>query len=72
MSAEAPVEHLVSVSGWEDFVAVCYFGRDGDWLDRCMRRAYLDMNRTLHGMVRELGEDHVAWTDAMLRVLRIA
>jgi len=50
-------------------VAICYFGRDGDWLDRCMRRAYLDMNRTLHGMSK-LGERHSDWRTAMLRVLK--
>jgi len=70
MNAESSVEHVVSASDWDDFVAVCYFGRTDDWLDRCMRRAYLDMNRTLHGIVGELGEDHVAWTDAMLHVLK--
>ena len=50
-------------------MAICYFGRDGDWLDRCMRRAYLDMNRTLHGMSK-LGERHSDWRTAMLRVLK--
>ena len=69
MSAESSVKHIVSGSDWDDFVAVCYFGRDGDWLDRCMRRAYLDMNRTLHG-VSKLGEGHLDWKSAMLRVLR--
>jgi len=69
MSAESSVEHVVSASDWDDFVAVCYFGRDGDWLDRCMQRAYLDMNRTLHGMSK-LGELHSDWRTAMLRVLK--
>lgn len=42
MSTESSVEHVVSVSDWDDFAAICYFGRDGDWLDRCMRRACVD------------------------------
>ena len=69
MSVESLMEHVVSVSDWDDFVAVCYFGREGDWLDRCMRRAYLDMNRTLHGMGTR-GEGHSDWTTVMVRVLR--
>ena len=69
MSAGSSVGHVVSASDWDDFVAICYFGRDGDWLDRCMRRAYLDMNRTLHGM-STLGEGHSDWKTVMLRVLR--
>jgi len=70
MSVESSMEHVVSVSDWDDFVAVCSFGREGDWLDRCMRRAYLDMNRTLHGIVGKLGEDHLDWTSSMLWALR--
>ena len=69
MRGGSSVRHVVSVSDWDDFVAVCYFGRDGDWLDRCIRRAYLDMNRTLHGMSK-LGELHSDWRTAMLRVLK--
>ncbi|HZL83442.1 MAG TPA: hypothetical protein VFB98_08215 [Candidatus Deferrimicrobium sp.] len=69
MNAESSVEHVVSASDWDDFVVVCYFGRDGDWLDRCMRRAYLDMNRTLHGMDK-LGKGHADWKSSALRVLR--
>ncbi len=69
MSVASSVGHVVSVSDWDDFVAVCYFGRDGDWLDRCMRRAYLDMNRTLHGM-SELGENHRDWMSWMRRDLK--
>jgi len=69
MSAESSAKHVVSVSDWDDFVAICYFGRDGDWLDRSMRRAYLDMNRTLHG-VSKFGEGHSDWKTAMLNVLR--
>lgn len=69
MSGGPSVRHVVSVSDWDDFVAVCYFGREDDWLDRCMRRAYLDMNRTLHGMSK-LGEGHSDWKTAMLGVLK--
>jgi hypothetical protein len=69
MSTGPSVRHIVSASDWDDFVAACYFGREGDWLDRCIRRAYLDMNRTLHGMSK-LGELHSDWRTAMLRVLK--
>jgi hypothetical protein len=31
----------------EGFLVLVYFGRDGDFLDLCMRRAYLDFCRTL-------------------------
>jgi hypothetical protein len=69
MSAGPSVQHALSTNDWDDFVAVCYFGRDGDWLDRCIWRAYLDMNRTLRGLGK-LGEGHLEWKTAMLRVLR--
>ncbi|MBA4364719.1 MAG: hypothetical protein C0398_01770 [Coprothermobacter sp.] len=69
MNTESSVRHTVSASDWDDFVAVCYFGRKGDWLDRCMWRAYLDMNRTMHGMGR-FGEGHADWKSTMLRSLR--
>lgn len=69
MAAGPLVRHVVSSNDWDDFVAVCYFGRVGDWLDRCMRRAYLDMNRTLHG-TSKLGELHSEWKSAMLRILK--
>ena len=69
MSTGSSVVHVVSASDWDDFVAVCYFGREGDWLDRCMRRAYLDMSRTL----RRRGfsdESHSAWRQAASLILR--
>jgi len=69
MSAGPSVQHALSTNDWDDFVAVCYFGRDGDWLHRCIWRAYLDMNRTLHGMSK-LGQLHSDWRTAMLRVLK--
>ena len=69
MRGGSSVQHVVSASDWNDFVAVCYFGHEGEWLDRCIRRAYLDMNRTLHGLGK-LGEGHLDWKTAMLNVLR--
>jgi hypothetical protein len=69
MGKGSSARHVVSAGDWDDFVAICYFGRDGDWLDRCMWRAYLDMNRTLHGM-SNLGESRSDWQTAMLGVLR--
>ncbi len=32
-----------------DFLIRCYFGEGGDPLQLCVRRAYLDLNRTMHG-----------------------
>jgi hypothetical protein len=32
-----------------DFLIRCYFGNGSDHLALCVRRAYLDLNRTLHG-----------------------
>lgn len=63
--------HGVTSTDWSEFLAVCYFGSKdkGDWLDRCMRRAYLDMNRTMRGM-GTLGEGHADWKGSMLGVLR--
>lgn len=37
-------------SDYEDFLIRVYFGDDGDALARCLRRAYRDFNRTLHGI----------------------
>ena len=69
MRGGSSVQHVVSASDWDDFVAVCYFGHEGEWLDRCIRRAYLDMNRTMHGM-GTLGEGHADWKSSTLRVMR--
>jgi hypothetical protein len=35
-----------------DFLIRCYFGEGGGSLQLCVRRAYLDLNRTLHGFAR--------------------
>jgi hypothetical protein len=35
-----------------DFLLRLYFGPGGDALGACVRRAYLDLSRTLHGIVR--------------------
>ena len=39
-------------SDYEDCLVVLYFGRDGDQLQLCLRRAYGDFQRTLHGIRR--------------------
>lgn len=44
VSYEAP-----SREDYFDFLVRCYFGDGQDALQRCVRRAYLDLNRTLHG-----------------------
>lgn len=61
----------LSQGDWDEFVAVCYFGggKEGDWLDRCIRRGYLDMSRTLHGMAA-FGRTHPEWQTRMKRLLK--
>lgn len=64
--------HLrLSQTDWDEFVAICYFGgrKDGDWLDRCIRRGYLGMNRTLHGMAA-FGRIHLEWRERMEGLLK--
>jgi hypothetical protein len=71
MSKGSSVQHVVSASDWDDFIAVCYFGGEhkGDWLNRCIRRAYLDMSRTLHGMA-VFGQPHPDWQTSMACLLK--
>ncbi len=45
MSEKSKLSHI----DYEDFLVYLYFGGD-DNLTRCIRRAYRDFNRTLHGM----------------------
>jgi hypothetical protein len=56
----------LSRGDWDEFIAVCYFGsrKESDWLDRCIRRGYLDMSRTLHGMTA-FGRTHPEWQTRM-------
>jgi len=35
---------------YEDFLICLYFGQEHDYLLNCINRAYLDFNRTLHGL----------------------
>lgn len=70
MTAPVSYRHL-SQDRWDEFIAVCYFGgrKAGDWLDRCIRRAYLDMSRTLYGMAA-FGRTHPGWQTSMAQLLR--
>ena len=48
----------------EEFLVCCYFGIETDYLTRCIRRAYLDFCRILHGInkfpdIREKAADTV-------------
>lgn len=40
-----------------DFLIRCYFGEGQDSLQLCVRRAYLDLNRTLHGFAGHKGAE---------------
>jgi hypothetical protein len=43
----------------EEFLVRCYFGPEGSYLSRCIKRAYLDLNRTLHGMASVANSDRI-------------
>ncbi len=78
-------KHMVLDSGFSyeapsreeyfDFLVRCYFGEGQDSLQLCVRRAYLDLNRTLHGFaghstagqLREQAHHRVAQRVAALR-----
>jgi hypothetical protein len=45
----APTYAVPSREDYFDFLIRCYFGEGQDALQLCVRRAYLDLNRTLHG-----------------------
>ena len=59
----------LSQGDWDDFVALCYFEGKGDWLERCIGRAYLDMSRTLRRQGSS-DESHGKWRQAASLVLR--
>ena len=40
-----------------DFLIRCYFGSGTDYLRLCVHRAYLDLNRTLHGFAKLINAD---------------
>lgn len=42
----------LSQKDFEDFFIRTYFGAYEDYIDACIQRAYLDFNRTLHGMAK--------------------
>lgn len=42
-----------------DFLVRCYFGEGKDPLGLCVQRAYLDLNRTLHGFAGHKGADEL-------------
>ena len=69
MSTELPVQRVLSGNDWDDFIALCYFEGKGDWLKRCIGRAYLDMSRTLR---RQGSSDksHSAWRQDASLTLR--
>ena len=36
---------------YEDYLVSLYFGTDQDLMTACIKRAYLDFNRTMHGLL---------------------
>ena len=69
MSTEMPVQRTLSGNDWDDFVALCYFEGKGDWLERCIGRAYLDMSRTLRRQ-GSTDKSHSEWRKAASLTLR--
>lgn len=69
MGAGSPVARTLFENDWDDFVALCYFEGRGDWLERCTKRAYLDMSKTLR---RQSSSDksHSEWRKAASLILR--
>ncbi|MHB8106332.1 MAG: hypothetical protein ACYDH4_02710 [Candidatus Cryosericum sp.] len=69
MGAGSSVQRTLFENDWDDFVALCYFEGEGDWLERCIGRAYLDMSRTLR---RQGSSDrsHSEWRQAASLILR--
>ncbi len=53
-----------------DFLIRCYFGEGKDSLQLCVRRAYLDLNRTLHGFAGHSSADQLR-EEAHQRVAQI-
>jgi hypothetical protein len=51
---------------YEDYLIHLIFGAEGDHLQKCLRRAYLDFNRTLHG-IRKNENIYQAGADALRR-----
>jgi hypothetical protein len=69
MSTVPSSRHAIGLSEWDDFLAICYFGGDEDWLERCIQRAYLDMSRTLRRQGSS-DEAHEEWRQAASATLR--
>jgi hypothetical protein len=76
MGQKPPVSYGVpSREDYFDFLIRCYFGEGQDALQLCVRRAYLDLNRTLHGFaghstagqLRETAHQRVAEKVAALK-----
>lgn len=44
------MKSILTRTDYEDYLVYLYFGADPDPLMLCLNRAYLDFNRTLHGM----------------------
>lgn len=42
---------------YKDFLLFLYFGKDKNYLDNCIDRAYRDFNRTLHGFSKHISRE---------------
>lgn len=43
----------------KDFLLFLYFGRNKDYLENCIDRAYRDFNRTIHGFANNKNKDNI-------------
>lgn len=50
---------IINRDDYEDFLLVCFFGSNGDYLSRCIARAYRDFNRTMHGFGKHASKQDV-------------
>lgn len=56
-SGPKPSYDTPSREDYFDFLVRCYFGEGKDHLRLCVQRAYLDLNRTLHGFAGHKGAE---------------
>jgi hypothetical protein len=59
LSPNRPIFTAPSREDYFDFLVRCYFGDSEDSLQLCVKRAYLDLNRTLHGFAVRKGSEEL-------------
>lgn len=44
---------------YKDFLLFLYFGKNKDYLEKCIDRAYRDFNRTIHGFANNKNKNSI-------------